>query len=442
MKKQGRAAPYAPPADVEAEEWVIGSALIDPGGYYTVSYLSPDDFSHWRTKAVWEAIGRLVRQHAAIDMGTISKELEKAKTAVEPDYLTGLIGCVPTAMHIGHYARVVADLGMRRRLMQAGAKIIQVAYEQDDAEAACRQSWELLQRLRANGSGREVLEHRQTTEVLFEHQVAIQKALEEPSRGLIDTPWPQVNETLGRLEPGQVVTVAAVTSGGKTCLVEQILEHNAQQGAQVAYFHLEYSSEYMLQRRASRLSGISFPRVRMGYNGDEIQETMDKISAWLGQEHFIHCAGWDAGRIASKIIELRARGMCDLAAIDYLQLVRLTRRSGDNKASAIGEALGTIKEALEMAGVPGIITSQLSREHERGVGKRRQPGLSDLRESGDIEQRSNLVMFLWPRNKYEYDYGGADVQFYTRKPYSAEWTLYFDSECLKHYISQKADFAL
>ena len=110
--------------------------------------------------------------------------------------------------------------------------------------------------------------------------------------------------------------------------------------------------------------------------------------------------------------------------------------TGKSKTDAISRTLGAIKEALEMTGVPGIVTSQLSREHERGSGSNRKPGLIDLRACGEIEEKSNAVAFLWPRCKYEHDYTGTDVDFYFRKPYGkeAEWTLFFDQDCLKHYM--------
>jgi len=428
---------YTPPFDIEAEEWAVGAVLVNPDLYYTASYLQPDDFYHWQAQAVWQAIGKLAASRSPIDTGTLCKELGRAGAAVGPDYLAELVNCVPNATHLEYYARVVCGLSVRRKLMQAGARIVQVAYEEEDADLAQRKSWEFLQELRANGRGkRDVLEHNQTMEALFEHQVAVQKEIEEPSRGLLDTPWPQVNETIGRFEPGQVITIAAITSGGKTALTEQIMEHNAAQGAQAVYFHAEYPDNFMLQRRISRLSAVSFSRVRLGYNGEEIQEAMDKIARWPGAEHFIHCAGWGGGQIAAKIMELRARGMCDLVAVDYLQILRHDQYRGESKTDAISRTLGAIKEALEMTGVPGIVTSQLSREHERGSGSNRKPGLIDLRACGEIEEKSNAVAFLWPRCKYEHDYTGTDVDFYFRKPYGkeAEWTLFFDQDCLKHYM--------
>jgi replicative DNA helicase len=389
------------PQAVDAEQSVLGSILIDPEAVLRVAdFLRPPDFYRQQHADIYEAMLALHAQREPIDLVTLGDELERRERLQPvggPAYLATLMDAVPTAVHVEHYGRIVERKAVLRNLIAAAGRIAAVGYEEaNDAEVAIDRAEGILFEIsqRRTMGGFESLatllgEAYDRLEYLHEHRGQI---LGIPS-GLS-----QLDMLLGGFQPSDLIILAARPSVGKTSLALNIAQHaSVREGKKVAVFSLEMSREQLALRLLSAESGINPRPLQSGF----VDETdWSKIAQVMNDMH--GAPMWIDDSPALTVMELRTkarrleaeqRGL-DLVIVDYLQLMQGTSQAREpNRVQEVSEISRGIKQLARELKVPVIALSQLS----RGVEQRgsAEPRLSDLRESGSIEQDADVVIFLY-----------------------------------------------
>jgi replicative DNA helicase len=389
------------PQAIDAEQSVLGSILIDPDAILKVAdFLRPADFYRKQHGDVYEAMLALHAQREPIDVVTLGEELARRETIHQIGgvaYLTTLMNAVPTAVHVENYARIVERKAVLRNLISAAGRIAAVGYEEaNDAEAAIDRAEEILFEVSQRRDARGFIslstllgEAYERLAYLHEHRGQI---LGVPS-GL-----GQLDALLGGFQPSDLVLLAARPSVGKTSLALNIAQHAAMREAKrVAIFSLEMSREQLALRLLSAESGINPRPLQTGF----LEET-----DWTKIAHVMNdMAGaplWIDDTPALSVLELRTKARrleaeqhgLDLLIVDYLQLMQASVQSREpNRVQEVSEISRGLKMLARELKVPIIALSQLSRSIEqRGD---REPRLSDLRESGSLEQDSDVVIFLY-----------------------------------------------
>jgi replicative DNA helicase len=389
------------PQALEAEQSVLGSILIDADAILRVAdFLRPADFYKAAHGSIYEAMLSLHGQREPIDLVTLAEDLERRdrlEAVGGPGYLATLMNAVPTAVHAEHYGRIVERKSVLRNLIGAAGRIAAVGYEEsNDAEVAIDRAesilFEISQRRTAQGFeslGTLLGQAYDRLEYLHEHRGQI---LGIPS-GLS-----QLDALLGGFQPSDLIILAARPSVGKTSLALNIAQHAAvHEAKKVAVFSLEMSREQLALRLLSAESGINPRPLQTGF----VDETdWSKIARVMNDMHAAPM--WIDDSPALSVMELRTKarrleaeqhGM-DLVIVDYLQLMQASTPSRDgNRVQEVSEISRGLKQLARELKVPVIALSQLS----RGVEQRTtaEPRLSDLRESGSIEQDADVVIFLY-----------------------------------------------
>ncbi len=386
-----------PPHSVEAEEALLGSILIDTEALDRVSFLADTDFYIIKHQWVWAALQALHTRHEPIDAVTLRRELEARGQLDElggPAYLTYLMTVVPTALHAVGYGRIVERAANRRRLLRAASDIAQLAYDEsaDDELVNDRAEQLIFKARRANG-GRET---RPIAQVLTEYYARIEYLYEHRDEPLgVPTGLIDLDRLLGGLQKSDLDIIAARPGIGKTSLLLNIGLSAAQRFQQrVAIFSLEMSAEQIAERLVAQHAGIDSQRLRTGQLTDEdwplfVQTTsgLSEAGVWIDDT-----AGLSSLQLRAKARRLQAAHGLDLIVVDYLQLMTSERRS-ENRNQEVAALSQGLKNLARELNVPVLVASQLSRAVEQRSDKR--PQLSDLRDSGSLEQDADVVMSLY-----------------------------------------------
>lgn len=393
------------PNSKQTEENLIASLLIDPDAILRIggTGLTADDFFNPANKLVYRVIERLASQGEAADLVTVGNALEQinGKTGNALDYIGGraelsrLVAMLPTTIYAADYARDVRDLAFRRNLITACSKITAAAYNHEGTRDALQQSASEL-----FGKAVQVEDEHShlygTDDALLDylvHQQERQQRLKADPYALITTPWSEINRLLIALDDGMVQVIAARPGVGKTIWMENVAEYNAQRKKAIAFYHLELSHQFMLDRRMARWSGVAYDELRKGENGQKVEQATDAIRQWQKNMTYIHCPGWSAERIMADAARLQGEGRADIVIIDYLQKLSMPDSRYRNEASIIGGQVAHIKDAAERLQFPVILGCQVTRDiKHRGQDGRAM--LTDLYGSGMIEAYSNQVCIL------------------------------------------------
>jgi replicative DNA helicase len=389
------------PQAVEAEQSVLGSILIDDDAILKIAdFLKPVDFYRAQHGDIYEAMLALHGQREPIDLITLGDELrrrDRLETVGGPAYLTQLMNTVPTAVHVEHYGRIVERKAVLRNIIGAAGRIAAVGYEEaNDAEAAIDRAesilFEVSQRRTDGGfiSLATLLgDAYERLAFLHEHRGQI---LGVPS-GLS-----QLDALLGGFQPSDLIILAARPSVGKTSLALNIAQHAAmREGKKVAVFSLEMSKEQLALRLLSAESGINPRPLQTGFLEEtdwaKIAHVMNDMAGaplWIDDTAALTVMEL---RTKARRLELEQRGI-DLLIVDYLQLMQAATPTKDgNRVQEVSEISRGLKMLARELKIPVIALSQLSRNVEqRGSAE---PRLSDLRESGSLEQDSDVVIFLY-----------------------------------------------
>ena len=382
------------PHNIEAEEAVVGSLLIDSDAITRVAaFLKPDDFYRDKNRWTYEACFSLYERTQAIDQVTVSHELERRETLEAvggPAYLSHLVSTVPTSVHIEYYAQIVHRTSLMRRLIDAAGQIEAIGYDgAPEVEAAFGRAEEILFGLRHSQRHRDFVPLRdlldryldETEYRLFEDRI-------------IPTGYHAIDDILGGLRPSDMVVLAARPSLGKTSLALGFARNAAvEKGAHVALFSLEMSRDQLVQRLLASEANVDTQRLRLGGQTEAEEKRVMQATGVLSEAAIFvdDSPNLRMAEMKSKARRLHADQRVDLVIVDYMQLIRVDGR--ENRVQEVTEVSRSIKELARELDVPVVAVSQLSRAPMARSGAHR-PQLSDLRESGAIEQDADVVMFI------------------------------------------------
>jgi replicative DNA helicase len=401
----GRGFEPLPPHNTEAEESVLGSLLIDPEAIEAaVALLRPDDFYHPRNRDIYAAMMRLYERRHPTDFVMVCDELEREDMLDRIGgvaYVSRLLTVVPTAVHIEHYAQIVQRTAVMRRLIGAAGRIAAIGYEDfaDISLALERAEQELFQVTQIRGA-RDFMHIR---EVLAEYLEQIQLGSgAEPSRPGVPSGYIDLDRMLGGFQRSDLVILAARPSMGKTALALNIARNAAVRfNLTTAIFSVEMSRLQIAQRFLSTESGVDSARIREGRLSEveirQLGEGLDILSA--SPIYIDDTPAIGVNELRAKARRLHGEHPLDMLIIDYLQLIGGS--TPVNRVQEISEISRSLKSLARELNIPVIALSQLSRAVE---GRSPHiPMLSDLRDSGSIEQDADVVLFIYREDAYDRD---------------------------------------
>ncbi|HEY1349883.1 MAG TPA: replicative DNA helicase [Ktedonobacteraceae bacterium] len=395
------------PLSIEAEEGVLGSLLIDPEALdKVVRFLQAEDFYRNAHRQIYASALRLNAAGTPADFVTICDDLEREgqlEYVGGASSLTALINRVPTSGNITHYARIVERTALLRRLIHAAGTIAAVAYEwQDpDVSGALSQAEKLIFEL----SQRYLLGSRSDTlmeELLRTYMTTLDDRYKNRGRITgVPTGYEDLDRLLGGFQRSDLVILAARPSQGKTQLALNFCREATRRGGRAGYISLEMSSEQLAQRFVAMQSKIEQHRLRTGWIEDEEWSILVDAADVLAD---LRISIDDTPALSLLQVRSRARGWAlergiQILFIDYLQLITGgDGRRYDNRAQEVAAISQGLKALARELNIPVIALSQLSRDLEKRQDKR--PQLSDLRESGALEQDADVVIFLYRDETY------------------------------------------
>ncbi|HEY6008146.1 MAG TPA: replicative DNA helicase, partial [Geobacteraceae bacterium] len=394
------------PHSREAEEAVVGAVLINPEAYYDVAqFLSADDFYIHRHKWIWEAYTRLHEQRIPIDLLTVAEELDRVNQLAEiggPAYLTAMVNQVPSSLNAESYGRIVEGHAIRRKMINAANQIAALAYNEssvvdtvmDEAEKAV-----------FNVSERRLRHDVQPIrEVLSDYYDRIDDLARRPEDIYgVPTGFIDLDRMLNGLNPSDLLIIAGRPGQGKTGFLLSVARNAAlTHKKHVAVFSLEMSNEQVVQRLIAQETAIDSQRLRSGHLAEEEWPMFTHaIEVFSDTRLFLD----DTPAITPLQLRTKCRRLhmeygLDLVIVDYLQLMGGDQRT-DNRVQEVSYISRNMKVLARELNVPVLCAAQLSRAVEQRSDKR--PVLSDLRESGSLEQDADIVMFIYRPDQYEKD---------------------------------------
>ncbi len=395
------------PHNLEAEQSVIGAMLMDGEAIdIAAEMLEEEDFYARQYGAYFAAIVGLHRQGEAVDPVTLQSALKDKNLPPEvygSDVIMDLIDQVPTSANIRSYASIVADKSMLRKMIKANEEIAGACYSQSEGTGAIMD--------RAEKRIFEISQSRNVTGFTPIRQIVINamKRIEEVSqiRGNVTglpTGFTDLDNRTAGLQPSDFILIAARPSMGKTALALNIAEHLVMHEDKcVAIFSLEMSKEQLANRIFSLESHVDAQKIRTGDMNEKEWNELVSVAGSLGESKMIidDTPAITVPELRSKCRKYKMEYDLELVIIDYLQLMNGSSKGNDSRQQEISEISRSLKALARELNVPIIALSQLSRAVESRPNHR--PMLSDLRESGAIEQDADLVMFIYRDDYYHED---------------------------------------
>ncbi len=394
-----------PPQNLEAESSVLGCLMLDKDAIIKIAdQLIADDFYDYRHKLIYEAILELFEKNVSIDILTVSNRLEEKKLIEQAGghaYLTSLVNAVPTSAHIMHYSTIVRKKGTLRRLIDSAAEITRLAYkEEGDVEDILDRAESRLFAVSQKHLKQNFVSLNSILHETFERIDELHR--EKGKLRGVPTGFVDLDKLLGGLQKSDLVILAARPSMGKTSLaLDMIRQIGVYAKLPVAIFSLEMSKDQLSDRLLSAQSGVNLFKIRSGQlNDDDFTLLGEAMGALSEAPIFIDdAAGQSIMDVRTKARRLQAEHKIGLVIIDYLQLMQGKNASSDNRVQEVSEISRNLKILARELNVPVLALSQLSRGVENRPDK--VPQLSDLRESGSIEQDADVVMFIYREDMYK-----------------------------------------
>jgi replicative DNA helicase len=401
-------APSAPsvPHNREAEEAVVGAVLINPEVYYDVTqFLQPDDFYIHRHRWIWEAFTSLHEQRTPIDLLTLSEELDRRGQLDEIGgraYLTALVNQVPTSLNAAAYGHIVESHAIRRRMVAAAGTIASVAYNEDmEVDSVMDEAEKAVFNVSERRLRHEVKPIRSVLSEYYDRIDDLARRGEDiygVPTGFID-----LDKILSGLQPSDLLIIAGRPGQGKTGFLLSVAKNAALiHKKHVAVFSLEMSNEQVAQRLIAQQTGIDSQRLRTGQLAEEdwalfaqAIEVMSDTQIFLDDTPAITPL-----QLRTKCRRLHLEHRLDLILVDYLQLMTGDTRN-ENRVQEVSYISRNLKVLARELNVPVLAAAQLSRAVEQRADK--EPQLSDLRESGSLEQDSDIVMFIYRPDEWADD---------------------------------------
>jgi len=393
-----------PPHDIAAEESVVAACLVDSDAIYKVApLLTADDFFREKNAWVYDACLAIWHRNEAINQITVAHELsrrERLEAVGGVAYLSRMVADLPTVIGVEYYAEIVARDAIYRRLISAAGQIAQIAYEGGpDLENTLSRAETLLMALR---TGEAVRDFKHIRDLLSKYlDDALNPPDETDAPSVIRTGFIDLDTLLGGFKRTDLIILAARPSVGKSALAMSFARNAAVgQKAKVAVFNLEMSAEQLAQRLLASESGVDSTRLRLGESTEAEERRIIHASGKLGEcDIYIDDSPvLTVGNLRGKVYRLQREKGLDLLVIDYLQLMQGSDRGSDNRVQEISYISRSLKTLARELNVPIVALSQLSRAVESR--KPPIPMMSDLRESGSIEQDADVVMFIYREDYY------------------------------------------
>ncbi len=390
------------PNNIEAEEAVLGALLIDPEAIYrVVPFLQMDDFYLQKHRWVYEAMLRVHERRDPIDFLTLTSELaqqDRLDTVGGDAFISQLISAVPSAISVEAYGRLVEQTAVRRRLLDVASDIARLAYDESLAvDQVVDHSEKALFGVSQKRTTRGLQPIQEIVPRYYDHIEALYAHRGE----LMGVPsgFHDLDHILGGFQKSDLLILAARPGVGKTSLMLTFALHAAQQRKVVALFNLEMSAEQLVQRLVAQVSGIDAQRLRLGQLEDDEWPAFAEAIGHLSELpiYIDDTPAITVLQLRTKCRRLASERGLDIIFLDYLQLMDSDFRS-ENRVQEVSFISRSLKGLAREVGVPLMTASQLSRAVEQRQDKR--PQLSDLRESGSLEQDADVVMFIYREELY------------------------------------------
>jgi replicative DNA helicase len=391
------------PFDLQAERATLGSILIERTAIIPVAAWLPSDHFYLEKHAlVYDAMLACYHRREPPDIATVAAELRRngrLDLVGGLAFLGELAGAVPTAVHVEYYAQTVLRTAILRRLIEVGGRISALGYrEEDELEELIEQAEAALQGVTGVQRKERAVHIGAVVNDLF---VRLQRMQEQRGELTgVPTGYTDLDELTGGLQNSDLIILAARPSVGKTAMALS-LAYNVAYAAQrgVGVFSLEMSRDQLVQRMLAMHTGIDMQRIRNGtFRPDELSLALDGMGVLSGLPIYIEdTPGLTIGALRAKARRMCAESEIDLLIVDYLQLI--AGRKTDNRVQEVSEISRGLKELARELDIPVIALSQLSRAVE---GRQSHiPLLSDLRDSGSVEQDGDIVLFIYREELYD-----------------------------------------
>jgi len=386
------------PHNIEAEEYVIGSILIDQDCMNIVpDIIKPNDFFRKRNRWIYEAIVDVWKQGRPPDVAVVSEELHRKNLLMECGGLSALsmmCSVVPTSVHARYYAEMIKNTSVNRAVISFATKLATQAFENPYEVEEVIASAEIgLIGLYPEGSRIGMMPMRNIMDDFLVTQGNVIDGT--TTKKMIPSGFSDIDLMLGGLPRGDMIIVAARPGVGKSGLALNIARRASQKNIVAGIFSLEMSREQLALRLVSEESGINGMRIRQGlYTQDEEQLLMNAVGLISDLPIYVDdTPRIDLSQLRSKARRLQTYVGLDLLIVDYLQLVTLGGKKRYNRVEEVTEITAALKGLARDLDIPLIALSQLNRMSESRIDHR--PQLSDLRDSGSIEQDADTVLFLF-----------------------------------------------
>lgn len=403
-----------PPQDLESERCLLGSMLLaGPAIDEAQTIVQHEHFYADANRRICEAIYAMRDKNRDIDPVTLGKELERRKELTEVGgvaYLVQLIESVPHAAHAATYARAVRETWIRRRIIDTCVESLKFAYDLSaDTEDVLVQHDNATQCLLETGV--RAAEVQTLGQALM---AAVERDEEEQARVNINTGYADLDEITGGLRGGNLIIVAARASMGKTAFCNNLALRLVQAGRPTLFFSLEQSAAEIGERMVSIEGGVSAHKLRKGeLNEIEHAKCAESQNRMHGLPLFIDDTGERTVSQLSSVVRLfRRRHQISVVIVDYLQLIR-PDDEGVNREQQVARSSRALKHLARNLNVPVIVLAQLNREVEKRENKR--PKLSDLRESGSVEQDADQVWAIHRPDYYDPEDSPGEAEIHVLK---------------------------
>jgi replicative DNA helicase len=385
------------PNNREAEEAVLGSVMINPESYYEIAeIIHADDFYIIRNQWIWSSFVRLNEKRSPVDIITVSEDLQEHNQLADiggQAYLISLVNQTPTSLHAQAYSRIVEQNAIRRRMLVSANELAKLAYDQEKDVDTIIDKAEMSVFGLSERRVRHDLEP--IDKVLSEYYDHVDQLAQRDEEIFgVPTGLKDLDKLLGGLQKSDLLIVAGRPGSGKTGFLLSVAKTAAQvHKKHVAVFSLEMSNEQLAQRLIAQETRIDTTRLRTGKLAADEWSMFTHAIEVLGDTHI-----WLDDTPAITPLQLRTKcrrlhmeHSLDLIIVDYLQLMGSDTRT-ENRVQEVSFISRSLKVLARELNVPVLAAAQLSRAVEQREGKR--PVLSDLRESGSLEQDSDIVMFI------------------------------------------------
>jgi replicative DNA helicase len=394
-----------PPQNIEAEQAVLGAIFLEPSALTVASeILIPEDFYRASHQKIFNAMLKLNDEGKVVDLVTVTEELASAKLIEDTggvSYLSELASSVPTAANIEYYARIVEEKSLLRRLIRTATEIASDGYAREDEVEALLSEAE--KNILAVAQRKNAGAFHNIKDVLVRTYDNIEQMHQSAGEitGL-ETGFIELDRMTAGFQRNDLIIVGARPSVGKTAFALNIAQNVAQKtGENIAIFSLEMGAEQLVMRLLCAEGNIDAQRLRTGTLTDDDWGKLTMAMGSLSNTGIFidDTPGVRISDIRSKCRRLKQEHGLGMILIDYLQLILGSGRAGENRQQEVSEISRSLKQLARELKVPVIALSQLSRGVEQRQDKR--PMMSDIRESGSIEQDADIVAFLYRDDYYD-----------------------------------------